>query len=91
MKLLIILFVLLLAIVYALSRVSKSATVRKVARGIVRAAGYAFAALSVLIAVLAFFSQDYGTFTMLIFAAVPAFASWLTFRLWEHSLSLEQG
>ena len=91
MKLLIILSIILLGIVYGLSRVSKSAVVRKVARGIVRAAGYALAALSVAMAVLAFFSQDFGTFTMLLLAAVPAFASWFTFRLWEHSLSLDQG
>jgi len=91
MKLLIILSIILLAIVYGLSRVSKSAIVRKAARGIVRGAGYAFAALSVVMAVLAFFSQDHGTFTMLMLAALPAFASWFTFRLWEHSLSLEQG
>ena len=39
MKLIIVLFILLLAIVYGLSRVSKSAAVRKMARLVVRIAG----------------------------------------------------
>ncbi|MEZ0262191.1 MAG: hypothetical protein ACAH80_14380 [Alphaproteobacteria bacterium] len=90
MKLLIILFTLLLAIVYALSRVSKSATVRKTARVIIRIAGYALAALSVLMVVLSF-SNESGTFTLLLVAAAPAFASWFTFRLYERSLALDQG
>lgn len=90
MKLLIILFVLLLAIVYGLSRVSKSAAVRKTARLILRLAGYALAALTVLMVLLSF-SNEHGTFTLLLVSAVPAFASWLVFQLSKHSLSLDQG
>lgn len=87
----VILLTLLLAIVYALSRVSRSAGVRKGARIAVRVAGYALAALSVLMVVLSFTGQEDGTFTMLIVSMIPAFGAWFCFRLYERSLALDQG
>lgn len=77
----IVAFLAIFAFLFALARFARNPMARKSARGAMRVASYLLAALSALMTYLGFFSQEYGTFTMLMLAPVPAFAAWFCFRL----------
>jgi hypothetical protein len=74
-------FLALLAFSYALARFGRSAVARRAGRIVMRVMSYILAALSALMVWLGFFSQQEGTFTMLLLALPLALGAGAAFKL----------